>query len=208
MHPLRTTALLLTLLIAHTAGGQDLALASADADLPWVGVWRVEQADLLCSEQVEIAANGATTLTSGRARSDAISLVAPGSQPSGDYYRWEVTAERRNSEPDCIGKFAPLEGFRANYLRVLDSGARLLLCEEEEASACFKMLERVDSSPFLDLPMRPPAKFDRIVTVPQQSGRRRAEATRKHKQCADCADRARSSPASRPRAAPWEASDG
>lgn len=204
----RTTALVLALLVAQPASTQELAPAPRAADPPWVGVWRVEHADLLCSEQLELEANGATTLSSGRARSEATSLVVPGAQPAGGYFRWEITAQRRNSEPDCTGKLEVLEGFRANYLRILDNGARLLLCEEEEASACFNLLVRVDGRTIADSPLSPSTEFGRTFTAPRRSDRRSSASAHQSRPCAGCTSRTRSSPANRPTAAPLQASDG
>lgn len=126
---------LLFVAVTAVAVAQDVQQTPLQQGHPLLGTWRIDLPNG-CFEEYTLRADGTKLSMSGEERNEAIFQISEHPSSKG-FYRWVDKITKGNGKPDCGGSVTQIGHVAVNFIRLHPSGAKFLLCEEENMNSCF-----------------------------------------------------------------------
>ena len=127
--------LLLATTVTAAASAQPVRRSQLPLSHPLIGSWRIDLPDVDCYELYDLHANGTTRVTSGD--QDIETEFELSSKPNGKgFYKWVDRVTKQNGKPDCMGDMIEDGQVSTNYILLLPSGTKFMLCAEEDPKTC------------------------------------------------------------------------
>lgn len=116
--------------------------AAIDSDHPFLGTWVLPINNSRCMETYYIRADGTSLVTSAEEVAETNFEISPKPSRLG-FYRWVDKLVKGNGKKDCSGKISKIGIESTSYIRFINDGERVIICQNESLNACFGPMQRL-----------------------------------------------------------------
>ncbi len=113
-----------------------------DSNHPFLGTWVLPVNNGRCFETYYIRADGTSLVSSAEEVAETVLEISPKPSRLG-FYRWVDKLVKDNGKKDCTGKISKVGTESTSYIRFLEGGERLIICQNENLNACFGPMQRL-----------------------------------------------------------------
>lgn len=113
-----------------------------DSSHPFLGTWVLPINNGQCLETYYIRADGTSLVTSAAEVAETNFEISPKPSRLG-FYRWVDKLVKDNGKKDCSGKISKVGIESTSYLRFINDGERVIICQDESLNACFGPMHRL-----------------------------------------------------------------
>ncbi|MBI3229224.1 MAG: hypothetical protein HYZ45_03280 [Burkholderiales bacterium] len=113
-----------------------------DPNHPILGTWVMQVGNVGCLETYYFRADGTSLVTSFEEVAETVMEISAKPSRSG-FYRWYDKLVKDNGKKDCSGKVSKVGIETTSFIRFLEGGERLVLCQSENLNTCFATMQRM-----------------------------------------------------------------